>query len=328
MPRFDLPLHELRNYLPQRDEPMDFDDFWKTTLAGASSYPLDATFDEVDAGYSQLVTEDVTFAGHGGDPVRGWMLRPRHVKGPMPVVVTFIGYGGGRSLPGEWTAIPSAGVAHFVMDLRGQGAGHRPGDTPDGAVGGPHVGGHLTQGIESEENYYYRRLFTDSVRAVQAAQSHPAVDPEQVLLSGGSQGGGICLAASALAPVILDHPPMAAIIDVPFLAHIRRATEIVDTQPYSELVRYLGMRRGQEERVFRTLSYFDGVNFAARSTLPALFSVGLLDAVCPPSCVYAAYNHYAGPKEMNVFSYNGHENGGPFQQAEHIRFIRETFRMP
>ncbi len=325
MPQFDLPLRELEQYLPERDEPADFDSFWSKTLTEAAAFPLDAQFNEVDAGYSELVTEDVTFAGYEGHPIKGWMLRPRSATEPLPVVVTYIGYGGGRSLPGDWTAIPSAGVAHFVMDTRGQGAGHRSGDTPDPGVSGPHVGGHLTLGIDAPETYYYRRLFTDAVRAVEAAEAHPLVDPSRVLISGGSQGGGIALAAAALSPTVLDNAPLAAIVDVPFLSHIRRATEIVDTDPYSELVRYLGAQRGREEEIFRTLGYFDGVNFAARATLPALFSVGLLDDVCPPSCVYAAYNHYAGPKSMNVFPYNGHENGGSVQAAEHIRFQREIF---
>ncbi|NOJ59113.1 acetylxylan esterase [Arthrobacter sp. 260] len=325
MPQFDLPLSELQQYLPARSEPADFDAFWEKTLAQAASFTLDARFEEVDAGYSELVTEDVTFAGYGGHPIKGWLLRPRSATGPLPTVVTYIGYGGGRSLLGEWTAIPSAGVAHFVMDLRGQGAGHRSGDTPDPGVGGPHFGGHLTLGIDSPETYYYRRLFTDAVRAVEAAQSHAFVDRERVLISGGSQGGAIALAAAALTPLRLEHPPVAAIVDVPFLAHVRRATELVNTAPYSELVRYLGIQRGREEEVFATLAYFDGVNFAARAGIPALFSVGLLDDICPPSCVYAAYNHYAGPKSMNVFPYNGHENGGPAQAAEHIRFQRDVF---
>ncbi len=35
MPVFDLPLPELERYLPEPDEPDDFDDFWVSTLADA-----------------------------------------------------------------------------------------------------------------------------------------------------------------------------------------------------------------------------------------------------------------------------------------------------
>lgn len=323
MPHFDLPLSELRSYLPQRDEPADYDAFWDRTLAEQRAHVTAPSFEEIDTGYTQLVTEDVTFAGFDGQPVKAWLLTPRHLPGPLPTVITYIGYGGGRGLLGEWTALPSAGFASFVMDLRGQGSGHRAGDTADGPSNGPHLGGFMTLGIGSPDTYYYRRLFIDAVHAVEAAQAHPAVDASRVVISGGSQGGGITLAAAALTQRVNDTPPVGAIVDVPFLAHMRHATEITGTAPYSEIVTYLGTRRNDVDSVFRTLSYFDGVNFATRSTMPAMFSVGLLDDVCPPSCVFAAHNHYAGPTRMKVYPYNGHEQGGAFQDVEHLRFIRE-----
>jgi cephalosporin-C deacetylase len=113
---------------------------------------------------------------------------------------------------------------------------------------------------------------------------------------------------------------------VPFLCHYRRASEITDENPYAELVTYCKTHRDQVEQVFATLSYFDGVNFAARATAPALFSVALMDEVCPPSTVFAAYNHYAGPKEISVWPYNGHEGGAGFQRAAQIRYLADLFK--
>ena len=84
---------------------------------------------------------------------------------------------------------------------------------------------------------------------------------------------------------------------------------MTDEEPYRELTNYLSIHRDLEAAAFRTVSYADGVNFAARATAPALFSVGLMDDICPPSTVFAAYNHYAGPKEIRVWPYNGHEAG-------------------
>jgi cephalosporin-C deacetylase len=89
--------------------------------------------------------------------------------------------------------------------------------------------------------------------------------------------------------------------DVPFLCHYRRATEIVDTHPYQEIVRFCKVQRDKIETVFRTLAYFDGMNFAARARPQALFSVALMDDICPPSTVFAAYNHYAGPKDIRIW---------------------------
>ncbi|MBN9196183.1 MAG: acetylxylan esterase, partial [Microbacterium sp.] len=76
-----------------------------------------------------------------------------------------------------------------------------------------------------------------------------------------------------------------------------------------------------QERVFDTLSYFDGVNFAKRATAPGLFSVGLMDQTCPPSTVYAAFNSYAGPHEIEVYSHNQHEGGQSDQWLAQAAFL-------
>lgn len=48
-----------------------------------------------------------------------------------------------------------------------------------------------------------------------------------------------------------------------------------------------------------------------------------MDAICPPSTVFASYNHYAGSKEITVYPYNGHESGGPFAQRAELDFLRK-----
>ena len=141
------------------------------------------------------------------------------------------------------------------------------------------------------------------------------IDPKRIAVTGGSQGGGIAIAAAALEPVAALAP------DVPFLCHYRRATEIVATHPYGEITQYLKMHRDQLEQVFSTLSYFDGINFAKRTSSPALYSVGLMDDICPPSTVYAAFNHHAGQKEIRVYPYNNHEGGQSVQGLEKLRFF-------
>lgn len=323
MPFFDLPLEQLKTYRPDRAEPPDFDAFWQTTLADARQHPLNATFEQVNYGLQAQETFDVTFNGFGGQPVKAWLLLPRRRSGLLPCVVEYIGYGGGRGFPTDWLLWSSAGFAHLVMDTRGQGSGWLAGATPDlyGQGGNPSVPGFMTQGILDPQHYYYRRVFTDAVRAVEAARSHPAVDPDRIAVAGGSQGGGISIAAAGLEPAV-----KAAIPDVPFLCHYRRATELVDTSPYNEITRFCLTHRDKIEIVFRTLSYFDGVNLAARATATALFSVGLMDMICPPSTVYAAYNHWAGPKDIRVYPYNQHEGGGNFHTIEKVRFLTSLWR--
>jgi cephalosporin-C deacetylase len=320
---FDLPLDQLRSYLPPRDEPADFDAFWRATLDEVHQMPLNPVFTPVDVGLATVEVFDTTFNGYGGQPIKGWLLLPRHRSGPLPCVVEYIGYGGGRGFPTDWLLWSSAGYAHFVMDTRGQGSGHLKGDTPDpDPVGGdPHYPGFMTRGILNPQTYYYRRVFADAVRAVEAARAHPDVEPERIAATGASQGGGITLAVSGLLPDV-----QVAMPDVPFLCHYRRATEITDGYPYQELSRYLMAQRDKEEVAFTTLAYFDGVNFAARARATALFSVALMDEICPPSTVFAAYNHYAGSKEIRVWRYNHHEGGGSYQVVEKVKFLHSMWK--
>ncbi len=315
---YDLPLEQLQTYRPPRIEPADFDAFWARTLNEARRFPLNSRFNPVDAGLRLVEVLDVTFNGYGGQPIKGWLLLPRDRSSALPCVVEYIGYGGGRGLPLDWLLWSSAGYAHLIMDTRGQGSTWRAGDTPDAEPDGanPQYPGFLTRGILDPKTYYYRRVFTDAVRAVETAQSHPAVDAARIAVTGGSQGGGLTLAVAGLVPDLA-----AAMPDVPFLCHYRRATEIVDTHPYQEIARYCKVHRAKTDVVFNTLAYFDGVNFAARANVPALFSVGLMDDICLPSTVYAAFNHYAGPKEIRVWPYNYHEGGETYQNVEKIKFL-------
>ncbi|MFC5829770.1 acetylxylan esterase [Nonomuraea insulae] len=319
MPLFDLPLDQLRSYLPDREEPADFDAFWSATLAEAREFGLDAEYVPYDLPFSGVNVFDVSFAGWGGHRINGWFLVPRGVEGPVPCVVHYIGYSGGRGFPKDHLMWPAAGYAVFVMETRGHGGANvgSPGTTgdPHGSAG-PQAPGMMTRGILDPADYYYRRVFTDAVRAVDAAAAHPAVDASRIVVSGGSQGGGIAQAAAALHPEV-----KAALIDVPFLSHFRRAVEITGRDPYQELVRFLATRRDSAEQVFRTLAYFDGLNFAARGRVPALYSVALMDDICPPSTVFAAYNHWQGPKEITVWPWNGHEGGGGYQSEEQLRYL-------
>lgn len=320
MPMFDLPLEQLRTYRPPRTEPADFDEFWRQTLEETRAYPLSPTFEAVDHGLALIDTFDVTFNGFGGKPIKGWFLLPRNRTSPLPCIVEFVGYGGGRGMLVESLAWSNFDFAHLIMDTRGQGSSWRMGDTPDYDAGGiyPQYPGFMTRGIHSPHAYYYRRVFADGVRAVETAMAHPAVDPRKVAVMGGSQGGGISIAVAGLMPNQLA----ALLPDVPFLCSYREAVQITEADPYCEITRYCRVHHDQVDNVFSTLDYFDGVNFAARGKAPALFSVGLMDEVCPPRTVFAAFNYYAGEKEMVVYPLNHHEGGGVHQTMARMRYLR------
>jgi cephalosporin-C deacetylase len=209
------------------------------------------------------------------------------------------------------------------MDTRGQGSAWNTGSTPDDApagTSGPQIPGFMTRGIQSREGYYYRRVFADALGALAAAESHPLVDANRIAVTGSSQGGGISIAAAALAASRVK----LCMADVPFLCHFRRATTLIDTDPYNEIARYCKTHRGSSESIYKTLAYFDGIHFAPRITAKCFWSVGLMDTICPPSCVYAAYNRLTSKKQIAIYDFNNHEGGGAFHQAAKVRWAKEN----
>jgi cephalosporin-C deacetylase len=108
--------------------------------------------------------------------------------------------------------------------------------------------------------------------------------------------------------------------------------EITGRQPYAEITRYLSAWRDHAEQAYATLAYFDGAVLGRVATAPTLFSVALMDPVCPPSTGFAAYHAYgadapAAPasKEIRVYPHNEHEGGGPYQVDAQLSWFAERF---
>jgi cephalosporin-C deacetylase len=333
VPLFDLPLDHLRRYRPGLDEPADFDAFWSDTLETAGRAAVIVDIRAVPTDLRLIDSWDVTFAGFGGDPVRAWFSRPAGARDDLPAVVEFLGYGRGRGRPHERLTWPVAGYAHLLMDSRGQGGQYgNGGDTPDRHDSGSGGPGPITRGIADPAGYYYRRLITDAVRAVEAVRALDGVDPGRVIAAGNSQGGGLALAVAGLVPDLA-----AVLATAPLMCHLQAAIELTDAAPYGEIVTFLSVHRQAEAAVRRTLSYVDGVSFARRARAPAHFGVGLRDTVCPPRTTFAAYNHYAGlgptvaarpgpapadpQREIHVYPFNHHEGGDAVHVQRQLRWL-------
>lgn len=321
MTQFDLSGDALTSYRYPRPAPAGLAAFWDATLAAsrAAADGAGPQLTPVDGAVTAFAVHDVRFPGFDGEPVAAWWISPREARsaGPRPVVVEFIGYGGGRGLPHERLLFAACGYDHLVVDSRGQGSVWSTGSTPDPHGSGPAAPGYLTRGVDAPENLYYRRLFTDAALAVDAAQRLPGIDPEAVVVTGGSQGGAMALAAAALNPAV-----RATAARVPFLCSIDRSITVTDSDPYAELRRYLAVRRSQE--VLDVLAHVDCALLAPRISCPAYVSLALMDPVCPPSGVRGAVNALGtDPADVTVavWPFNGHEGGGPVEDLRVLDWL-------
>ena len=324
MPWFDLPLDQLRTYTSDVVVPGDFASFWSDTLSGSRAKARPPSLERIATGMTPVETYDVTFSGFDGQPVRAWLRQPAWIDGPFPAIVSYVGYSGGRGLPHLVSPWLLRGYATFTMDNRGQGTGNGAEGATDDPVGtGPSAPGFMTRGIHDPETYYYRRLITDAVLAVDAVRQIDRIDPNAVAVMGTSQGGGLALAAAGLADKL-----SAVMADVPFLCDFPRAIAIASNGPYLEIAALLAARRNDVERVLKTLAYFDGSAFARRATAKAMFSVALCDRSCPPSTVFAAYNAYGGEKRIEIYPYNDHEGGAAHEEARELEWLPGVMPVP
>lgn len=303
MPILDLPLNELYNYKPELTAKSDFDNFWEIQRNRSAERPLNARMTKVDYPVKNVDVYEVVYDGVDGTPIHGWYTVPGKNIAPahVPVVIGYHGYSFDRGYPCDNLHWAVMGIASFTVDTRGQA-----GQSPDYATY-PHgsVPGFLTLGILDPDAYYYKNAYMDCVRAVDFVCSREEIDPEKVILSGGSQGGGLSLAVAGI-----DHRPKLMLNIFPFLCDFKRAVEMHTQGPYAEIkewFRRYDKEQKLEEQVYDTLSYFDGMNFASRVQAKTQMVITLQDQVCPPSTCFAAYNHLAGEKELLIYREYGHE---------------------
>lgn len=145
--------------------------------------------------YGAVEIYDVSLAGFGGDPIQAWLTWAQVGDEPQPAVVEFVGYGGGRDLPGTYLHWADTSTCSSTSEagLRLGGGG----TTSDPQGTGPKRR-RVHGAVEHPESYYYRRVFTDAVRAVQVVRTISRVDRAKVSVARISQGGGISLAVAGL----------------------------------------------------------------------------------------------------------------------------------
>lgn len=307
-------IRELENYSPELTAPGDLEAFWDGVLKESDEKPLNATRTPVQTPLDGVETHRVVYEGLDGTPVHGIFMVPAVFgKDKYPCVIHYHGYTGSKGLPEHFGAFLLAGFAVFSIDIRGQA-----GDTGD--LTPPQDGmtkGWITRGITSPHTCYYKSVVTDALRAVDWVRRQPEVDPARVGVEGGSQGGGLVLAVSALSDKLAF-----AVADIPNMCHMDWGI-FNTTGSITEAADYAARYPDRLHTVLHTLSYFDNMNLAHKIRVPVLVSVGFKDTVCPPESVFAAYNRITAPKRIEMYPFNGHYPGD-----KHIRkvltFMRET----
>jgi cephalosporin-C deacetylase len=315
MPSIDMPLDQMRQYKPTLYREADFEEFWNTTVAAAVAQPLNNELIPYDLPIRGLQCYAVRFDGFEGGRLAGWYVRPTS-RGKFPGVCVYHGYSGRAARPLELSSIAAQGICVLSMDCRGQN-----GQSQDAAVVSEgFASGWMTKGVRDPKQYYFRYVYADAVRALELLANREEVDASRLAITGGSQGGALTLAVASL-----SERPMLALADIPFLCDFRRAIAIATQGPYPEIVTFLKSFPKHYEQVLRTLSYCDCMNLSPWIKCRTVVCNCLWDDVCPPSTIFAAYNHMTAEKQIEIYPFHKHEV--PYDHGEtKFRLLMDTLK--
>ena len=309
----DLPLEKLKKYKPKFTREKDFDKFWKDTKAESKRQPLNVEMKKVHYPVNRLEVFKIFYDGFKGGRICGILMREKGAKN-SPGMLAVHGYSGSKGVVADYLGWVFQGYTVLALDVRGQA-----GESGDAAkYSGGHIWGWMTQGILNPYEYYYRLVYMDCVRGLDILYNRKEVDKKRIVVTGGSQGGGLTLAVCGL-----DDRPKLGVSAMPFMCHFRRAVEISPQRPYTELMDYMKFYPDKEDQVYRTLSYIDNLNLADKIKCKMFVSVGLQDLICPPSTVFAVYNNMKCKKHIQVYNYAGHDFIG-VHNDDRIKWLAEN----
>lgn len=301
---FDLSLDDLSTYKGRNPRPNDFDEYWDEGAARMRAVDpnperIPATFQTDFAACSHF-----WFTGINGARVHAKLLEPTDPAPGHPGIVMYHGYSGDSGGWLEKLGWVAAGFTVAALDCRGQGGlSEDPGGTK-----GTTLRGHIVRGLSDEgpEHLAYRSIFLDAAQLAGLVMAMDDVDPDRVGVTGGSQGGGLSIAAAALEPRVKRAAPV-----FPFLTDYKRTWEMdLTVNAYQELrdwFRKYDPQHKREDAAFARLGYIDVQHLAPRIRAEVLMFTGLMDQICPPSTQFAAYNKITSPKSVEFFPDFGHE---------------------
>lgn len=278
-----------RKIAPSAPEPADFDAFWKAKLAELATVPANPQLDPQPAGRDGVDYWRISMDNIRGTHVRGQLARPA-AAGKRPALL-IVQWAGVYPLQKGWVTEPASRGFLTLNILAHDLPIDEPAEFYKQQGDGP-LKGYTAIGNDDRETSYFLRMFLSCARAADYLAGRDDWDGRILAVTGGSQGG-----LQAFVTAGLDRRVTHVLANVPAgcdntAADAGRAAG----WPY-----WIVSAGGKDkDRVHDTAGYFDGVNFAARTTCPALVGMGLIDTTSRPDGIFAAINRLQGPVEAVV----------------------------
>ncbi len=267
-------------------EPKDFDAFWMKQKAKLAEVPMKFNLVEVPSKDPNFQVFDVKVDCAGGKPVSGYLTKPKNAAPKsLTAQVGFSGYG-------VKTATPKMDKKRIIFNINAHGIEN--GKEPEyyNKLGRGELAGKKcifnNERNSDPETAYFNGMMLRAMRAIEFIKAQPEWDGENLMTSGGSQGGFQALVAAGL-----DSDVTRCHASKPWCCDLG------------------GVNLGRIKGVFRpgytdALGYYDPANHAKRIKGEVTLYCGLGDYVCPPSGITVLYNNIKAPKEIKYVQGSTH----------------------
>ena len=283
---------------PSMPMPDDFRAYWEGKKKELAAVPMNPLLRPVESPRAGVVTFDLQ-ADSVGAPVSGYFARPADAKPrSLPAILTV--HGAGVTSSNLNGAATWASQGALALDLNAHGLPNGREKSFYDALAAGDLKNYRRAGRESRETIYFLGMYLRLVRAIDFLTAHPEWDGRTMVVFGSSQGGAQAITAAGLdprvsffaagVPAMCDHTGSVA-------GRIGGWPKFIETK-----------EKSPPPEVINAVRYYDAVNFAALSRAPGFFTVGFIDATCPPTSVYAAYNALTTKKEIFNDIAAGHTN--------------------
>ncbi len=288
--------------IPFTKEPDDFDAFWQEEIAEMRANPL--TFKTTlmpEAGTARSNVYEVEFSGiYPGAHYYAILTIPKK-EGKYPVVLMLPGAGVWPEFGANEDFFGEKGVV--IIDFRIHGIPLTLDPKIYEQLRRSALSRYWNYELRSRENYYMKKAYLGCIRAIDLAYQLPEFDGENLVVTGGSQGGALTIVTAGL-----DERVDAILVYYPAFADLTADVYGNRTggwpRPFKPENQSLD---GQIiEEALEVSAYYDVVNFARRIQCEGRYSWGFRDLATPPSSTFATYNVITAPKTLQYYPSMGH----------------------
>ena len=300
--------------------PADFQQFWENEKVELAKFPLTYTKEHV----KKYSTDQIDCyliklqVNQRGQSIYGYLFYPKK-EGKYPVVLCPPG-AGIKTIkePLRHKYYAEQGCIRFEIEIHGLNPEMSEEEFKEiSAAFNGRENGYLSNGLDSRDNYYMKRVYLACVRSIDLLTSLPEWDGKNVIVQGGSQGGALALVTAGLdqrvTACVANHPALSDMAGYKAgraggYPHFFRNTVDMDTP----------------EKI-RTMAYYDVVNFAQLIRADTYMTWGFNDDVCPPTTSYIVYNVLNCPKEALITPINEHWTSSDTEYG-HLLWIKKHLK--